>query len=93
MKWDTEMPEPVIDVEDDTLDASPEGVDVPFDQLTSDTLRNVVSEFVTREWEEMGSVSYTLDQKIAQVVAQLKSGRAKLVFDPGSNTCNIIPVP
>lgn len=42
---------------------------------------------------EMGPVSYTLDQKIDQVMAQLKSGRAKLVFDPGSNSCNIIPVP
>lgn len=68
-----------------------DGVVVPYDRLDPDTLRNVISEFVTREWEEMGSVSYTLDYKIEQVMAQLRSGKAELVFDPLSNTCNIIP--
>jgi len=70
---------------------SVEWVEVPYERLDPDTLLNVISEFVTREWEEMGTVSYTLDHKIEKVKAQLKSGEAKLVFDLSSNTCNIIP--
>jgi len=89
MNWDTET---VIDISDDSQESSPQGIEVPIDQLNPETLRNVISEFVTREWEEMGSVSYSLEQKIDQVMAQLNKGTAKLVFDQLTNSCNIIPV-
>ncbi|QXE87393.1 YheU family protein [Geomonas nitrogeniifigens] len=69
-----------------------EMVDVPYDRLNTETLRSVISEFVTRDWDEMGFYHYTLDEKTDQVMAQLKSGKAKLVFDPLTNSCNIIPV-
>ncbi|MBJ6799727.1 YheU family protein [Geomonas propionica] len=73
------------------MDESTGMVEVPWDRLNPDTLRNVVSEFVTRDWEEIGLCSYTLDEKIEQVLTQLKTRRAALVYDPLSNTCNIIP--
>jgi uncharacterized protein YheU (UPF0270 family) len=81
------------DVTTDAHATSAEGVEVPVSQLSPETLRNVISEFVTREWEEAGTVSYSLEQKIDQVMSQLESGKARLVFDLSSNTCNIIPVP
>lgn len=87
------MTETVIDVMGDTGTVDSDVVEVPFRYLHPDTLRNVISEFVTRDWEEMGSTSYTLEQKIDQVMAQLKSGKARLMFDLESNSCNIIPVP
>ena len=68
-----------------------EGVDVPYEQINPDTLRNLVSEFVTREWEESGEIGYTLDQKIEQVLKQLREGKARVVFDATSSTCNIVP--
>jgi len=68
-----------------------EGVDVPMDQIDPDTLRNLIAEFVTREWEELGDSRHTLDDKIEQVRRQLKDKRAKVVFDLSSNTCNIVP--
>lgn len=68
-----------------------EGVEVPFGQLSPDTLRNLISEFVTREWEETGFSHDTLEDKIEQVMAQLKSRKAKVVFDLTTKTCNIIP--
>ncbi|GFE59973.1 YheU family protein [Geobacter sp. AOG2] len=68
-----------------------EGVEVPYEQINPDTLRNLVGEFVTREWEESGEVSYTLDQKIEQVLRQLREGKAKVVFDAASESCNIVP--
>jgi uncharacterized protein len=85
-------PEIEIQAEQNEVDSAQEGVEIPCDQLNPETLRNVISEFVTREWEEIGEVSISLDTKIAQVLSQLQTGKAKLVFDPSSSTCNIILV-
>lgn len=68
-----------------------EGVEVPYEQINPDTLRNLIGEFVTREWEESGEVSYTLEQKIDQVLRQLREGKARVVFDATSESCNIVP--
>lgn len=67
-----------------------EGVDVPFEKINPETLRNLISEFVTREWDEAGESSATLDEKIGQVMLQLKEKRAKVVFDLRAETCNIV---
>ncbi|MGD0586009.1 MAG: YheU family protein [Oryzomonas sp.] len=68
-----------------------EGVEIPLERIDPDTLRNLISEFVTREWEETGAISYTLDDKIEQVLRQLREGKARVVFDATSNSCNIVP--
>lgn len=67
-----------------------EGVEVPYDKIAPDTLDNLISEFVTREWEEVGDTSATLDDKISQVRRQLQEKRAKVVFDLRTETCNIV---
>lgn len=69
-----------------------EGVEIPFERINPDTLRNLISEFVTREWEELGDAGHTLDDKISQVIRQLQDKRAKVVFDLKSETCNIVRV-
>lgn len=68
-----------------------EGVEVPLDRVNPEILRNLISEFVTREWEELGDSSFTLEQKIEQVRQQLKDRKARIVFDLATNTCNITP--
>lgn len=67
-----------------------EGVEVPFEKLSPDTLHNLIAEFVTREWEEIGDSSHTLDEKITQVLQQLRTKKAKVVFDLRTETCNIV---
>ena len=67
-----------------------EGLEIPLERIDPDTLRNLITEFVTREWEEAGDVSYTLDDKITQVLQQVREKKAKVVFDLTSNTCNIV---
>jgi len=69
-----------------------DGVEIPFERINPDTLRNLISEFVTREWEEVGDTEHTLDDKICQVIRQLQERKAKVVFDLKSGTCNIVRV-
>ncbi len=68
-----------------------EPVEIPLDRINPDTLRNMIAEFVTREWSELADADHTLDEKIEQVLQQLKDKRAKIVFDGTSETWNIVP--
>jgi len=65
-------------------------VKIPYDQLSSDALNGVVEEFVTRDGTDYGESEVTLEIKIFQVLNQLKSGKAMIVFDGESETCNIL---
>ncbi len=67
-----------------------EGIEVPYDQLSPETLRKLVEEFVTREWSDLCDSGYSLDDKVEQVLLQLKEKQAKVVFDFTSNTANIV---
>ena len=69
-----------------------DGIDVPLDKINPETLRNLIAEFVTREWAELSDADFSLDAKVEQVLAQLRSGQAKVVFDLASETCNIVPI-
>ena len=54
-----------------------EGVEVPYEQISPDTLRNLISEFVTREWEEFCFSPDTLDDKIDQVMESAEKQKGK----------------
>jgi len=71
--------------------AAEDPLEIPLDRLNPDTLRNMIVEFVTREWEELSGLEYTLDDKVEQVLRQLKSKQARIVFDCMNETWNIIP--
>ena len=72
-------------------DNQEDGVEVPMEIINPDTLRNLIAEFVTREWEEVGDAYFTLTDKINQVHRQLQEKRARIVFDLATNSCNIVP--
>jgi len=67
-----------------------EGVEIPLARINPDTLRRMIEEFVTREWNDHADFEYTLDEKVNQVLRQLKENQAKIVFDCASKTWNII---
>lgn len=71
-------------------DNNEEGIDIPLEQIKPETLRNMVAEFVTREWADLGDSDYTLDNKIDQVLIQLHNNKARVVFDVTSESWNII---
>ncbi len=66
-----------------------EYVVVPKERLPAETLRRLIEEFVSREGTDYGA-EYSLDQKISHVQKQLDSGAALIVFDPESESVNIV---
>ncbi len=70
---------------------TPRGVELSPDDLSPETLRGLVEEFVTRGGTDYGAVERGVEEKIAQVLAQLRSGEARLVFDPQTETANVAP--
>ena len=67
-----------------------EGVEVPYDQLEPETLQNLIQEFVTRDGNDWGNVDGALENKVGQVMQQLRNRQAKVVFDLKSQTANIV---
>ncbi len=71
-------------------DQGEQGVEVPWQRISPEALRNMMEEFVTREWSELTDAGYSLDDKVAQVLKQLQEKRARVVFDLASGSCNIV---
>ncbi len=67
-----------------------EGVDVPFKQISPDALRKMIQEFVTRDGADWADVGCTLEDKIEQVMQQLRDKKVKVVFDLTTQTANIV---
>lgn len=65
-------------------------VEVPASSLSPEALHGVVEEFVTREGTDYGHGDHSLEQKMQSVFRQLERGEVAIVFDPESQTCNIL---
>lgn len=49
----------------------------------------MIESFVLREGTDYGEREHSLEQKVAQVRAQLERGQARILFDPETNTVTI----
>jgi uncharacterized protein YheU (UPF0270 family) len=74
----------------DMSDEPQEPVSVPYTELSSDALRGVLESFVLREGTDYGEREFSLEQKLAHVHRQLERGEAQIVFDPNTETIDIV---
>jgi len=65
-------------------------VKIPYEQLSPEALHGVIEEFVTRDGTDYGEVEVPLETKIAQVMAQIRSGKAVIVFDQETESCTVL---
>lgn len=68
-----------------------EGVEIPLERIAPEILQALLADFVSREWSELSDAGFTQEQKIEQVLQQLKSGQARILFDLTSGSWNIVP--
>jgi uncharacterized protein len=65
-------------------------VAVPYTQLSAEALRGVIESFVLREGTEYGEREFSLEEKRAHVLFQLERGEAQILFDPQSQSVDIV---
>ena len=84
------MPRSLGEIDLTHVDEPAEPIVVPYTELSDDALRGVLESFVLREGTEYGERDVSLDQKVAQVTRQLQRGEARIVFDPESESIDIM---
>ena len=72
------------------MEPAPEPVVVPYTELEAEVLHAVVESFVLREGTDYGARELSLEAKVLRVLAQLKSGEARILFDPESESVTIV---
>ena len=78
------------DTTDESDKSAPgEPVPVPYTELTGELLRAVAESYVLREGTDYGEREFSLEDKVAHVISQLKRGEAQIVFDPETETVSI----
>lgn len=65
-------------------------IEVPWTELSEDALNGVLESFVLREGTDYGREEVSLATKIDQVRRQLQRGDVKIVFDPASESIQIL---
>jgi uncharacterized protein YheU (UPF0270 family) len=66
-------------------------IEVPLTSLQPETLQRLVEEFVTRDTTDYGVRVRTLEEKVADVMRQLRLGEVIIVVEQVSNTINLVP--
>ncbi|MEN4887579.1 YheU family protein [Enterobacter ludwigii] len=64
---------------------------IPWQDLSPETLDNLIESFVLREGTDYGEHERSLEQKVNEVKRQLKSGDVVLVWSELHETVNIMP--
>ncbi|MDJ0789578.1 MAG: YheU family protein [Myxococcota bacterium] len=67
------------------------GVEIPFRELSAEALQGVIESFVNREGTDYGAVERSLEEKVRDVRRQLERGEALLLFDPETESINLVP--
>ena len=68
----------------------PKTVVVPYTELAAELLHAVVESYVLREGTDYGEKEFSLEDKVAHVIGQLKRGEAQIVFDPETESVGIV---
>jgi uncharacterized protein YheU (UPF0270 family) len=64
---------------------------IPYEDLSATALRGIVEETITRESTDYGAVPRSFEAKVADVMAQLRDGRAQIIFDPEHESIQLRP--
>ncbi len=73
---------------DEEVPAGP--VEIPHAELAPATLRAVIESFVLREGTDYGERDATFEGKLADVMRQLERKEAVIVYDPVSDSVDIV---
>ncbi len=76
--------------QENPTDQQEAGLDIPYEQLNPETLQRMIQEFVTRDGADWADSGCSLEDKVEQVLQQLKAKKIKVVFEQRSQTANLV---
>lgn len=65
-------------------------VEIPWEALPAEQLSALVESFVLREGTDYGLQEVSLAEKVAAVLRQLRRGKARILWDPDSESGTIV---
>ena len=71
-------------------DERPQAVEVSHTQLSAEALRGLVESFVNREGTDYGWKERSFESKVSDIMRQLESGEAVVVYDPESESISVV---
>lgn len=63
---------------------------IPHQSLGTDTLQNLIEEFVSRDGTDYGEYDLTLQDKVKSVQGKLDSGEVVILFIESTQSVNIV---
>lgn len=63
---------------------------IPYQQLSPDTLDNLIEQFILREGTDYGDVEVDLITKVEQIKRQLKAGEVVIVYSELHESVNLM---
>lgn len=63
---------------------------IPYQKLSVSALIGVINQYISRDGIDSSHVDLSFEDKIKQVKKNLESGKALLVFDHKTQSCNIL---
>jgi uncharacterized protein len=63
---------------------------IPYEKLSPAALQGLIEEFVTRDGTDSGYTQKSLEENVAMVKNQLRSGDAFIYYDEAAQTTNIV---
>ena len=69
-----------------------EPIEVPHGALSASALRGLVEAYVLREGTDYGDREVPFEVKVAQVLLRLERGEARIVFNPNTQSADIVIV-
>jgi uncharacterized protein YheU (UPF0270 family) len=77
---------------DEATDPPGPPVNVSYKDLSASALQGLIESYVLREGTDYGERDVPFESKVAQVRRQLESGEATIIFDPASESVDIVAV-
>jgi uncharacterized protein YheU (UPF0270 family) len=65
---------------------------VPHTELKAELLHSVIESFVLREGTDYGEREFSLEDKVLRVMRQIERGEAQIVFDPRTESVDIVMI-
>ena len=66
-------------------------MEIPYQKIPNEILINMIREFIMREGTDYTHRDINIEEKIEQVLKQIKDGRVVITFDAETESFTIIP--